>query len=101
MLLGNQQCFSQLLIFKSLVFPNMSSEGLGGSARRGDVKGARSPSLSDKELSSELAHNAAGIEPLLNSSSIKTAAACWGPSGSAGQVWSGGVSAPAGGAPFH
>ena len=101
MLLGNQQCFSQLLIFKSLVFPNMSSEGLGGSARRGDVKGAWSPSLSDKELRSELAHNAAGIEPLLNSSSIKTVAACWGPLGSAGPVWSGWLSAPAGGARFH
>ena len=34
------------------------------------------PSLSDKELSSESAHNAAGIETLLNSSSINPAA-CW------------------------
>lgn len=34
------------------------------------------PSLSDKELSSESAHNAAGIEPLLNSSSINPTP-CW------------------------
>ena len=28
--LETSRCFSQLPIFKSLVFPNMSSEGLGG-----------------------------------------------------------------------
>lgn len=45
MLLGNSRCFSQLPIFKSLVFPNMSAEG---SARRGGARGSVSKTLRQK-----------------------------------------------------
>lgn len=44
--LETSRCLSQLPIFKSLVFPHISSEG---SARRGEVNGAPFPSLLDKK----------------------------------------------------
>lgn len=66
-------CFSQLPVFKRLVFPNMSWDG---SARRGGVTGAPLPSPSDKKGRSE---SGATTQPYSVTSRwlLNQSAACW------------------------
>lgn len=65
-------CFSQLPVFKRLVFPNMSWDG---SARRGGVTGAPLPSPSDKRAALNRVPQRSPIQSLLDGSSIT--ATCW------------------------
>lgn len=63
--------FSQSLTFKSLVFPDVSTDFAPG---RRDESSALFPSLLDKKRRSEQAQDVTGIQPPLNSSSFNPGA---------------------------
>lgn len=71
MLLGNQQMFVSITDFQE---PGVSPHKLGGQRQeRGSERGSVSKPFGQKSSALNRAHNAASIEPLLNSSSINPA----------------------------